>query len=137
MAPPIPWYFDALLKADCAEMQTGKQSRPTPSLHHFCYHINSSHHHFLPWTMTLFSPHQSPPSALVPLLSHSPPSSKSESFRTSQIMPWNPPVISHFPENGITHLWISAASSQIIFTFTPRIQNPVFFQFQIMLAAFH
>lgn len=43
----------------------------------------------------------------------------------------------HFPENQITHLWISAAPSQTIFTFSPRIQNPVFFQFQIMLAAFH
>ena len=48
MTPSIPWYFDALLRADYAEMQIGKQSGQTPSLHHSCYHNTSSHHHFLP-----------------------------------------------------------------------------------------
>lgn len=80
--------------------------------------------------MILFSPHQAPAPALLPVLSHSPHSSKNECFRTSEFMcllVYNSPRVFHFLEKRVVHLWTSAAASQTIFTFTPRIQNPVFF----------
>lgn len=117
--------------APCRNADRETQSMQTLCLHHYCYHNTSSHHYFLPrpWCSSLLT--GLPVSALVPPLSHSPASSENECFRTSQMMSlliYNPPTVSHFPENRNTHLWNRPASSHMIFTFTHGIQKPVFFQ---------
>lgn len=137
MAPHIPWCFHALLRLRNVDRET--ENGQIASLHHPCCHKCSIHHHSLPgpWCSSLFTGLPAP--IFVPILIHSPVSSKSECFETSQIMQllaYDPPTVSHFPKNKITCLRTSPASSYAILTFTPRLQNSISFQFLVHTSSF-
>lgn len=137
MAPHIPWCFHALLRLRYADRET--ENGQIASLHHPCCHKCSIHHHSLPgpWCSSLFT--CLPASIFVPIVIHSPVSSKSESFETRRIMQllaYDPPMVSHISKKKITCLQTSPASSHTILTFTPRLQNSIFFQFLVHTSSF-